>query len=278
METETALAVVEKQDVLAINRAPDLVLDEARKAAVALTNVIEGKKKKVVFNGNTYLQFEDWQTLGRFYGVTALCVSTKFVEYGEGDEKAKGFEAKADALLVGTNQVISSAEALCLNDEKNWSTKPLFQLKSMAQTRACAKVLRNVLAWVVVLAGYSPTPAEEMTGDENGQYVQSPRSKSGRQVLESAPIPDTKEVEALFGETQSVEDRVAQASTPRFNGETKGKTITDKQQKRLYALSKQHNWAVEDIKVLIARHGFERSSEITMNAYTAICAEIERVA
>jgi len=33
----------------------------------------------------------------------------------------------------------------------------------MAQTRAGAKAFRNRLAWVVVLAGYRPTPAEEMT-------------------------------------------------------------------------------------------------------------------
>jgi hypothetical protein len=44
--------------------------------------------------------------------------------------------------------------------------KPLFQLRSMAQTRACAKALRSIFAWVVVLAGYKPTPAEEMTGHE----------------------------------------------------------------------------------------------------------------
>jgi hypothetical protein len=58
--------------------------------------------------------------------------------------------------------MISSAEASCLRDEPNWRTKPEYQLKSMAQTRASAKALRNVLAWVVVLAGYKPTPAEEM--------------------------------------------------------------------------------------------------------------------
>ena len=34
----------------------------------------------------------------------------------------------------------------------------------MAQTRAGAKALRNALAWVVVLAGYRPTPAEELPG------------------------------------------------------------------------------------------------------------------
>ncbi len=39
---------------------------------------------------------------------------------------------------------------------------PTFQLRSMAQTRACAKALRNVLSWVAVLGGYGTTPAEEL--------------------------------------------------------------------------------------------------------------------
>jgi hypothetical protein len=46
-------------------------------------------------------------------------------------------------------------------------TVPLFQLRSMAQTRALAKVLANVLRWVPVLAGYKGTPAEEMSGDNS---------------------------------------------------------------------------------------------------------------
>lgn len=197
---EEALAIIEQKDALALGRAPDLVLEEAHKAAKALTNVIEGKKKKVTFNGQTYLQFEDWQTLGRFYGVTAVSRSTAYVEYGEGDDKAQGFAACADALLVGTNQVISSAEAMCLNDEKNWSSKPLFQLKSMAQTRACAKALRNVLAWVVVLAGYSGTPAEEMTGDENGSFVQQPKRKSEVIAANGKTEPSPEDITALFDE------------------------------------------------------------------------------
>jgi hypothetical protein len=51
-----------------------------------------------------------------------------------------------------------------MRDEKNWATKPEFQLRSMAQTRACAKALRNAFAWIPVLAGYEGTPAEEMDG------------------------------------------------------------------------------------------------------------------
>jgi hypothetical protein len=44
----------------------------------------------------------------------------------------------------------------------------------MAQTRAGAKAFRNRLAWVVVLAGYRPTPAEEMTENTINQNGTGP--------------------------------------------------------------------------------------------------------
>lgn len=170
---------------LGLTRDPKAVLAEAKSAAVALTEVLKNKKKPVMMNGEQYLEFEDWQTLGRFYGVTVKVASTTYVEFGG----VKGFEARAE-VLDRTGLAISAAEAMCLNDEDKWSTRakyewktisgqrvkekvgeeqvPMFQLRSMAQTRACAKAFRNVLAWVVVLAGYKPTPAEEMTGAEHG--------------------------------------------------------------------------------------------------------------
>lgn len=243
-EESTAIVPVSPPlDALAIQRAPDVVLAEATRAAKALARIIESKPKKVQFNGKTYLQFEDWQTLGRFYGVTAVSRSTKFAEYGSDEFSIRGFEAQADALLVSTGQIISSAEAMCLDDESNWSGKPLFQLKSMAQTRACAKALRNVLAWVVVLAGYAPTPAEEMDGVATGESesgVRSPRRKSA------------KSAESKF--------------------------ISEAQQKRLFALAAEHEVSREEVRDILERHGFEFSREITKAKYAAICAEIEKAA
>ena len=192
---------------LEVRRDPLEVLDEAKKAAKALKDVIDAKPKPVIFGGEKYLEFEDWQTVGRFYGITPRIVSTAPVQFGT----VEGWEARAEAYHVPTGRVVASAEAMCLNDEPNWSTRPAsswhymkksggtseedpgkdeliwekgrdgknrpkkirietiqpvprFQLRSMAQTRAGAKALRNALAWVVVLAGYRPTPAEEMTG------------------------------------------------------------------------------------------------------------------
>ena len=169
------LPVLSEQTDLAIHREPALVLEEAKKAAQALSDVISGKKKPVIINGEQYLEFEDWMTVARFYGITAKVISTAPITFGD----VQGFEARAVALLVITGEEISAAEAMCLNDESNWKNRPLFMLRSMAQTRACAKALRNVLSWVVVLAGYKPTPAEEMEGLQTKPPLQEPQKKNG---------------------------------------------------------------------------------------------------
>jgi len=185
------LAVLHGQVVdIAVYRAPEVVLEEARKAAVALNDVISKKKDPVMMNGQQYLEYEDWQTVARFYHITAKVEKTDYVQYGS----VRGFSASAVALRSDGAE-ISRAEADCLSDEPKWSKKakyewrdkadgsgrervqvgeedvPLFQLKSMAQTRACAKALRNVLAWVVVLAGYRPTPAEELEREQSHEQA-----------------------------------------------------------------------------------------------------------
>ncbi len=166
---------------LKLQREPEDVLAEAAKAAKALRALVESKPRKVVLNGKTFLQFEDWLTVARFYGVTVAARATNYVERG----RVQGYECHAEAILVSTGQVIGAAQAECLDDEANWNMRavyrdgrkvgeekvPLFQLRSMAQTRAQAKALRSILSWVVVLAGYAPTPAEEMDGNTTERAI-----------------------------------------------------------------------------------------------------------
>jgi hypothetical protein len=177
---------------LSVQGRPDQVLAEAASAAKALKGVIDGKPHPVRLGGKTYLEFEDWQTVARFYGLTAKVLHTQAVTIQEADASgtlkvyARGYEADAVAIVVSTGQEISRAESMCLTDEPKWAGKPLFQLRSMAQTRACAKVLRNVLAWVVVLAGYGATPAEELP-------IENPTPKrSGARTAETKPRSRTK--------------------------------------------------------------------------------------
>lgn len=215
---------------ITLSRPPAIVLAEAQEAAKALQSVIASNPTKVVMNGEQYLEFEDWQILGRFYGITGkLEGDAQFVEFPGG---IMGFKATSVALHHG--EVISRADAYCLNDEEKWRSKPkyeyhmvlsdgrtmpeddaprnlwiwdphptkagknmprkqrvhvgeetvpLFQLASMAQTRANAKVHRNVLSWVARLAGYKPTPAEELDG---------PATVTTRPVVDREPGDDTE--------------------------------------------------------------------------------------
>jgi len=176
MSGQEIVIVGEAQGLATMETAPAAVLAEAQKAAAALHDVIARKPKPVQINGETYLEYEDWATVGRFYGVTAgIEVEPEYVELAG----ARGFKATSVALRGG--QVISRATAFCLNDEERWSKAPTYQIASMAQTRANAKVLRNVLSWVAVLAGYKPTPAEEMDG------VKAPPRAAGPQCPKCGP-------------------------------------------------------------------------------------------
>jgi len=180
-----APAIYEAQ-TMDIVRNPKLVLAEAKEAAQQLVAVVRQAKLARKFGGDKeHLFFEAWQTLGKFYGCTPRVSSTEYVEFGS----AHGFEAHASVIDRCGNEV-SSAEAMCLNDEPNWKNKPLFQLKSMAQTRACSKALRNVFAWVAVLAGYEATPAEEMDGVGHGSRPAGNEPKSKSQKADDIPPPD----------------------------------------------------------------------------------------
>lgn len=245
------LAVIDTTAELVVRREPEVVLAEAQKVAASLMSVISNKTKKVMLNGEQYLELEDWQTAGRFYGVTPRVTRIEYVTYQTPTGQVCGFRACAEAVRAD-GFVLSSAEADCLNDEEKWRSKPrydrqiemtsgewvsepvdeakypksawkwlgtkddkndprrpssrrvkaadepvpLFQLKSMAQTRACSKVLRNVLAWVVVLAGYRPTPAEELDGvpgvAEHVDRAHDP-GQTASAAAGKAPTPTAKE-------------------------------------------------------------------------------------
>lgn len=169
------MVVVDAPVAARMENAPEVVLAEAQKAAAALKKVIQGKPKPVTINGETYLEFEDWQTVGRFYGYTAGTeTAPEYVELGG----ARGF--KATAVALDSHGVIRSrATAFCMDDEERWGKAPTYQLASMAQTRANAKALRNVLSWVTVLAGYKATPAEEMDGVKAAPPARGPKPAAG---------------------------------------------------------------------------------------------------
>ncbi len=70
------------------------------------------------------------------------------------------FKAEKDGREVGWG------EGRCARSESNWADRDDYALASMAQTRAQSKALRQPLGFVVGLAGYATTPAEELGADQ----------------------------------------------------------------------------------------------------------------
>ncbi len=162
---------------------PEKQLEFAHKAATALMKRVNGKKRQVVINGKQYLEFGDWQTLARFFGAT---VGTEWTQpIMNTKNELIGFEARA--VVTQNGQVISSAEARCMRDEKRWKTADEYAVNSMAQTRASAKALRNGFGWVAELAGYQSTPAEEMPN----AYDNSP-------IADDAPVKSSVDDELAY--------------------------------------------------------------------------------
>lgn len=234
MSTEIATVEAEILAEIKVTREPSLVLEEARKAAVALKDVMDKKPQKFMIGDEQYLEFEDWQTIGKFYGVT--CCEEGEPQYVE-LAGLHGFKANSVALHSGNT--ISRATAFCLSDEEKWGERnkyawayclksggtsvedpgpteliwipnpnkpgrsvpkkerilvgkekvPLFQLASMAQTRANAKALRNVLSWVVVLAGYKPTPAEELNIEPQIKQIEGAAHAEAAQPQSATATP-----------------------------------------------------------------------------------------
>jgi hypothetical protein len=73
--------------------------------------------------------------------------------------RAYGFAASFNAVKDG--QVVGWGEGRATRAEKRWITAEDYAVASMAQTRGQSRTLRGCLGFVVSLAGYAPTPAEE---------------------------------------------------------------------------------------------------------------------
>ena len=250
-------AIVKTENNQAVIFDPETAIRQGTIAAKKLTEIIEAKPKKVIIQGNQYLTYEDWQVLGRFYGITAGTLKTEEIWR---ERILVGFLANAEALHNGVR--ISGAEASCMRDEKKrkkdgtivypWKDKPEFQLRSMAQTRACAKSLRNVLAWVVILAGYRPTPAEEINGEE-------------------------KEVTATINGKCKYCGAVGQYHKPGCLNHTKqakavnSNLASDKQKKMIFALSKANGIEADDAKETFKnRYSLESFNDLTKSQASEI--------
>lgn len=175
---ETEMVIANQNTTLPDNSILDPNIPMSTKIVVA-TNVANCLKNLVVSQGLVvtglnpkqpeaeYVTVEGWEVLGTMLGIVP---DTKIVEEMKNDKgRTIGFKARAtlyqnpvidDGKIVG-GTVLSTAEAYCTRDDFQ---KKFFSMASMAQTRALGKAYRMALSWIVKMAGFEATYAEDMEG------------------------------------------------------------------------------------------------------------------
>lgn len=141
--------------------SPVALVQGAREMANALADVIEQQRLAVGIQGRKYVKVEGWTTLGVMLGVVPREVGTV--------EQDGIYTATVELVRMNDGACIGRASAECGSDDELdrygkpvWSSRPRYARRSMAQTRATGKACRLAFSWIMSLAGYEPTPAEEM--------------------------------------------------------------------------------------------------------------------
>ena len=170
MNEETAVVISEAVQLGTVQAAsPEDIVKRASSVATVLANVIDDKKLFTVINNKKYVQVDGWATLGAMLGVLPRETKSEKIE--------NGYLAFVELIRTTDGMVIGGASAICTREERNWSKRDEYAIKSMATTRATGKAYRLGFSWIMNLAGYESTPAEEMIVD--AEFIQK---KEGTQI------------------------------------------------------------------------------------------------
>lgn len=164
-------------------RNPQQIIARYSEVAKSIGKLIDDANLYVSISGRKHVRIEGWQALGAPLGIFAEVESSQRIRDGD----RWGYEASAVAHRL-SGETVSAADAECWSDEQNWQGKPDFQIRSMAQTRACAKALRLALGFVMAMAGFEATPAEEMVSENKARTPSRPAPK--RQPAKKQDGPD----------------------------------------------------------------------------------------
>jgi hypothetical protein len=260
------------EDFLALDlrttRPPLEALENARDAAIRLREFLE-KTKAVQFYGTSeHVMNEGWLFIASLYGCTPVGVGEpEYVEFGD----AHGFRAVCECVQIATGRVVGRATAYCMTDEDNWQQQnkyrketvngktrkvfdgtepvPHFKRASMAQTRASSKAM-TIFKWVVKVAGYSPTPAEEVDNASSvapgsGDREPTRKGSGGGRPASAAPTEPA---------------------------------ITDKQWRRLWAIYRNSGLTKAEFSGLIGcpvGEMYVRSKQVATSKYESLIEQIE---
>jgi hypothetical protein len=150
--------------------SPVQMVEFGTEVANALAPIIEKQKLYVKIGPGKHVVVEGWTTLLAMLGIIP---KERDVKYIDGD-----YEAYVDLVSLRTGAVVGGASAICGKTDPTWAGRPRNAQRSMAITRATGKAGRLGFSWIMKLAGYEATPAEEMDHVEASKPPQQQPAKS----------------------------------------------------------------------------------------------------
>lgn len=163
----------------------DYIIRNKLFAPITTTNKRTGVKAT-----KNYVMVEGWQFAGGLLGLSPEIVEIKNLT-PEGTENYKWL---AEAIIIRNKdeRKVGRGFALCSKEEDKKKSFDEYAVLSMAQTRAIGKAYRNLIGWVMKLAGYEPTPAEEMENVKEGATKQKSEDifEKAKKMIKASRNPD----------------------------------------------------------------------------------------
>lgn len=162
--------------------AGDLIAS-ATETAKHLAGLVEKQKLYSVIQGRKFVRCEGWTTLAVMMGVLPREISNDPIP------GTTGYKAVIALVRVADGVELTRASAQCGADEETWAKRPAYARQSMAATRATGKACRMAFSWVMQMAGFEPTPEEEMPSERHQPKrsrraePEVPRETGGNSVL-----------------------------------------------------------------------------------------------
>ena len=189
--TEQAIVATEEVRLGGLQvQGPHDVIEQASMIASELMRIVEQRKLYSMIQGKKFPRVEAWTTMGAMLGITPREVEV--IQHEDGT-----YEAVVELVRNGDGFIIGRGSAICGMDEKTWKDRPAYARRSMSITRATGKAFRLSFSWIMTLAGYEPTPAEEMTPDGvEGKVVQPQKQTKSKPAAK--PESNGNDLEEIY--------------------------------------------------------------------------------
>ena len=241
----------EQQEVsLFGTKNPAKILERAVNVANILKPIIIEKQLFTTIRGKNYVHCEGWTLLGSLVGVFPRIIEV--IDLSNEEIGVGRYVADCEVRTMD-DRLLSQAQSECSNQEYKKNDWEHYAIRSMAETRSISKALRIPLGFIIKLAGYEPTPAEEV--DEDMINITNESNKINENIVRNGK----GEVDELLTDLESKFPTI------------EGVTVKENQVQRIYYLLRKFKVKMEVFeKEVINTDLYKLKSNMVIDVYNSV--------